>query len=273
MAEVKVNDEITNEVLDAFLCPITREIMVDPVILISDGHTYEKSAISKWFDMGGCVSPMTGNMVSSYNTISNHTIKKAIDEFLTKFPKHKKQKLTEIMDQIHVSENMNESVIEFLKQLKQSKYIKVFAENEIYSMDVVKKLTRDDLKNMIQKIGPVAIIYDGVLKLHGTSLMKSGINYVGQCRDHNPAVCNRGYGQEIDPQRDYFKKKIKCNQCNSTFKHDKIILYDCLYRIEYAINDDIKIKDGVAYPDYVDVINDIVRAKSYEYLAITAKVR
>lgn len=33
---------------DEFLCPITFELMIDPVIA-SDGHTYERSAIEKWY--------------------------------------------------------------------------------------------------------------------------------------------------------------------------------------------------------------------------------
>jgi Mg-chelatase subunit ChlD len=43
---------------DAFLCPITQEVMRDPVIG-SDGITYERSAIETWFATGNTTSPMT----------------------------------------------------------------------------------------------------------------------------------------------------------------------------------------------------------------------
>ena len=33
-----------------FLCPITRELMRDPVVT-DDGHTYDRSAIEQWFEV------------------------------------------------------------------------------------------------------------------------------------------------------------------------------------------------------------------------------
>ena len=52
MAESKVSYDMEEECLDAFFCPITREIMINPVTLISDGHSYEQSAIAQWFATG-----------------------------------------------------------------------------------------------------------------------------------------------------------------------------------------------------------------------------
>ena len=40
-----------NEVPGAFICPITREIMKDPVI-DRDGNSYEKEAILNWLRQG-----------------------------------------------------------------------------------------------------------------------------------------------------------------------------------------------------------------------------
>ncbi|CAF0734468.1 unnamed protein product [Adineta steineri] len=44
--------------LDRFTCPLTKEIFHDPVVL-SDGFTYERSAIQQWLDLGNHRSPMT----------------------------------------------------------------------------------------------------------------------------------------------------------------------------------------------------------------------
>ena len=52
MAEFKISEEMEEQCLDAFFGPITHEIMRDPVTLISDGHTYERSAITQWFETG-----------------------------------------------------------------------------------------------------------------------------------------------------------------------------------------------------------------------------
>ena len=43
------------------LCPITKELLVDPVVA-ADGHTYERSAIEKWLTKRES-SPMTNEPV------------------------------------------------------------------------------------------------------------------------------------------------------------------------------------------------------------------
>jgi hypothetical protein len=44
--------------MDSFMCPITGEILLDPVVA-SDGHTYSRAAIAKWFEQNQ-TSPLTG---------------------------------------------------------------------------------------------------------------------------------------------------------------------------------------------------------------------
>ena len=67
----------------ALTCPITKEIMVDPVIA-ADGHTYERHAIEMHMKLreGGFNSPMTQEHFSSKKLISNHFVKSMIAEFI-----------------------------------------------------------------------------------------------------------------------------------------------------------------------------------------------
>lgn len=70
---------------NAFLCPITHEIMDDPVIFIVDNYTYERSAITDWLNTHHD-SPMTREKMTVNQTIQNslrpnRVIKEAIDEF------------------------------------------------------------------------------------------------------------------------------------------------------------------------------------------------
>lgn len=58
-------------------CPITHEIMKDPVIG-SDGHTYERSAIENWLKSNPR-SPMTGEAMSIGDLRANLSIRKIID--------------------------------------------------------------------------------------------------------------------------------------------------------------------------------------------------
>ena len=73
-------------VKDSFLCPITHEIMFDPVIAI-DGHTYERDAILEALGRS-MLSPMTGQPMESRNLISNYNIRGMIREFLTQHPEY-----------------------------------------------------------------------------------------------------------------------------------------------------------------------------------------
>ena len=64
----------------SFLCPITCELMMDPVIAC-DGHSYERSAIEKWLSKSR-KSPMTGLNLESTVLIPNLGLKGAISEWL-----------------------------------------------------------------------------------------------------------------------------------------------------------------------------------------------
>lgn len=51
-----------------YLCPISRELMVDPVTL-STGQTYDRALISKWINDGHYTCPVTGKfLVTNPNT-------------------------------------------------------------------------------------------------------------------------------------------------------------------------------------------------------------
>ncbi len=66
LEELKRTNEILNKALkerqtkipEAFVCPITQDMMQEPVVA-SDGHTYERTAIELWLKNNN-TSPMTG---------------------------------------------------------------------------------------------------------------------------------------------------------------------------------------------------------------------
>ena len=45
---------------DIFVCPISREIMRDPVVLVETGQVYDRHSIMEWFRMGHSTCPLTG---------------------------------------------------------------------------------------------------------------------------------------------------------------------------------------------------------------------
>ena len=71
----------------SFYCPITQEIMADPVFT-SDGQTYERAAIEKWLANHN-TSPLTGNQLSMNTLTPNVLARGMIREFLDRHPEHK----------------------------------------------------------------------------------------------------------------------------------------------------------------------------------------
>ena len=61
-----------------FTCPISHDIMEDPVIC-SDGQTYERSAIQPWFDLGNNTSPITNAALANTILIPNIALRQAIE--------------------------------------------------------------------------------------------------------------------------------------------------------------------------------------------------
>lgn len=74
--------KIKGEVPDALCCPISMELMTDPVIA-ADGHTYERKEITAWFQ-NNHTSPKTQLELCSPLLIPNHGAKAMIFDYLDK---------------------------------------------------------------------------------------------------------------------------------------------------------------------------------------------
>lgn len=59
---------------DEFVCPITQEVMRDPVVA-ADGFTYERDAVMTAFWNKRFVSPMTNKLLENETLIPNHTLR------------------------------------------------------------------------------------------------------------------------------------------------------------------------------------------------------
>ena len=62
----------------AAICPITQEVMEDPVVC-ADGHSYERSAIEKWLQTKS-TSPSTNAPLLHKNLVPNHALRNLIAE-------------------------------------------------------------------------------------------------------------------------------------------------------------------------------------------------
>jgi U-box domain len=65
------------------LCPLTRAVMVDPVLCTGDGQTYERSAITQWLAVSD-TSPVTGQPLASQEILPNHALRSIIQAAQTR---------------------------------------------------------------------------------------------------------------------------------------------------------------------------------------------
>ncbi|MCO5558784.1 hypothetical protein L7F22_012371 [Adiantum nelumboides] len=63
-----------------FRCPISLELMQDPVIL-STGQTYDRSSIEKWVASGNTTCPVSMQKLEDFSLIPNHTLRRLIQEW------------------------------------------------------------------------------------------------------------------------------------------------------------------------------------------------
>jgi hypothetical protein len=79
---------------NAFCCPITHDIMIDPVTDCF-GHTYERKAIEQWY-LNNSKSPNTNLQVTNKNLVPNYAIKQLIADYLEQ---EKKKQVTQQVTQ------------------------------------------------------------------------------------------------------------------------------------------------------------------------------
>ena len=63
-----------------FRCPVSLELMKDPVTL-SSGITYDRESIEKWIEAGNQTCPVTNQVLTSFDMIPNHSIRRMIQDW------------------------------------------------------------------------------------------------------------------------------------------------------------------------------------------------
>ena len=71
---------VESNFIEAFLCPISQDIMEDPV-MTKYGHTYERSEIEKWIDKYHN-DPLTKKPLEKSDLFPNYNMKNLIEEYL-----------------------------------------------------------------------------------------------------------------------------------------------------------------------------------------------
>ena len=125
MSEILNTNDL--QIPEEFICPITLEIMYDPVIC-EDGNTYERSAILQLHDS---VSPLTRTPINRNNLIPNRALKESINTYKNNL-------------QNNIIENDTTDSISFNNYMIE---LKIKSENDIYIriIDMQKELLYDGI--------------------------------------------------------------------------------------------------------------------------------
>jgi len=74
-----ISQETKASIPSYFLCPITHQIMIDPVIDL-EGNTYERHAVIRWLVLYENISPVTGNVLRMEELKVDKLVKVAIEK-------------------------------------------------------------------------------------------------------------------------------------------------------------------------------------------------
>ena len=70
---------------DGYKCPITHELMVEPLMLVNSGHTYESSALLRALSYKPNIDPLTNSSFDGEPQLkTNYSLKKSIGEWIDK---------------------------------------------------------------------------------------------------------------------------------------------------------------------------------------------
>ena len=71
---------------EELMCPITRTVFRDPVMVVDSGHTYERSAILEHFERNGAKDPFTNCALSSTKVMTNWAVRQIVQAWVDKHP-------------------------------------------------------------------------------------------------------------------------------------------------------------------------------------------
>lgn len=78
--QVQLDAALAASLQDDLLCPITHEVMMEPVVT-ADGHSYERTAIEQWL-RHSTLSPLTGERLAHTSLVPNMALRSQIRSML-----------------------------------------------------------------------------------------------------------------------------------------------------------------------------------------------
>ncbi|XP_040998040.1 U-box domain-containing protein 21-like isoform X2 [Juglans microcarpa x Juglans regia] len=86
------NSDMELVIPNHFQCPISLDLMKDPVTL-SSGITYDRESIETWLEAGNFTCPVTKQMLKNFDRIPNHALTKMIQDWCVEKEKYGVQRI------------------------------------------------------------------------------------------------------------------------------------------------------------------------------------
>nr|CAD1817487.1 unnamed protein product [Ananas comosus var. bracteatus] len=74
-------DELAAAAPRDFRCPISLDLMRDPVVVVATGQTYDRASIATWFASGHATCPKTGQVLPHLDLVPNRALKNLISRW------------------------------------------------------------------------------------------------------------------------------------------------------------------------------------------------
>ncbi|TYI08320.1 hypothetical protein ES332_A10G290800v1 [Gossypium tomentosum] len=110
---VSKNTSVSFNVPDEFRCPISLDLMKDPVIVAS-GHTYDRSSIAQWINTGHYTCPKSGQRLIHMALIPNYALKSLLHQWC----QENNIPLTECSSNAESEKKMCEKVVDHISATK-----------------------------------------------------------------------------------------------------------------------------------------------------------
>ncbi|KAL9654963.1 hypothetical protein ABK040_008752 [Willaertia magna] len=108
---IKEHIENQKQELNKFLCPISKQIMTDPVMINETGQTYDRQSIEKWLTSNS-TCPLSGKKLINKTITPNYFLKSFINEIIVKYIKQ----MVECIKVWYLQENLNEICLEIVNE-------------------------------------------------------------------------------------------------------------------------------------------------------------
>uniref|UniRef100_A0A0D6R5Z6 RING-type E3 ubiquitin transferase n=1 Tax=Araucaria cunninghamii TaxID=56994 RepID=A0A0D6R5Z6_ARACU len=165
--------------LQSFICPITKDVMRDPV-QIASGQTYERAAIERWFEEGHTRCP-TGVELKNTKMKPNFALKQSIAEWRERNYNIRLENANELLNNSEDDEEEQEKAVQDLQALCEedslNKY-KVASKNLIPRLV---KLTKSSSKLAVKAFPALAILAKDNCENQGIMVEAGIIDLIVRC--------------------------------------------------------------------------------------------